>query len=216
MVNKSKQVKSQNLLGVIIDDELSFDEHIDKLTGKLAQRIALLNKMSNYLPLTERIAYYYATVKSIMMYGSNVWSNTSKENLKQIAKLQKHAARVILGASTRTRSALLFKELGWIPFVDEVKIRKAMVCYNRLNTNCPPYIEKLLRTNSEHHQRNTRYSNYLIQKPNIKRVKEGGRTFSVVTADIWNELPITIRKAPFLKAFKFKYLSLIRHNFYSS
>ena len=92
-----EQVKSQNLLGAIIDDELSFDEHIDKLTGKLAQRIALLNKMSNYLPLRERIAYY------------NVWSNTSKENLERIAKLQKRAARVILGASTRTRSALLFK-----------------------------------------------------------------------------------------------------------
>ena len=38
-----------------------------------------------------------------------------------------------------------FKELGWIPFVDEAKIRKAMVCYNRLNANCLPYIEKLLR-----------------------------------------------------------------------
>ena len=49
-----------------------------------------------------------------------------------------------------------------------------MVCYNRLNVNCPPYFEKLLRINSEHHQRNTRYSNYLIRKPNIKRAKEGG------------------------------------------
>ena len=211
-----EQVKSQNLWGVIIDDELSFDEHIDKFTDKLAQHIALLNKMSNYLPLRERIVYYNATVKSIMMYGSNVWPNTSKEYLKHIAKLQKRAARVILGASTRTRGAFLFKELGWISFVDEVKIRKAMVCYNRLNVNCPPYNEKLLRTNSEHHQRNTRYSNYLIRKPNIKRAKEGGRTFAVVAAVIWNELPITIRKAPSLKAFKFKYLSLIRNNFYSS
>ena len=68
-------------------------EHIDKLTGKLTHRIALLNKMSNYLPLRERIAYYNATVKSIMMYGSNIWSNTSKENLERIAKLQKRAAR---------------------------------------------------------------------------------------------------------------------------
>ena len=62
------------LLGVIIDDELSLDEHIDKLTGKLAQRIALLKKMRNYLPLRERIAYYNATVKSIIIYGSKFWS----------------------------------------------------------------------------------------------------------------------------------------------
>ena len=109
-----EQVKSQNLLGVIIDDELSFDEHIDILTGTLAQRIALLNKMSNYLPLRarERIAYYNATVKCIMMYGSNVWSNTSKENLERIAKLQKRATRVILGASTRTRVPSYLKNLA--------------------------------------------------------------------------------------------------------
>ena len=90
-----EQVKSQNLLGVIIDDKLCFDEHIHKLPGKLAQRIALLKRMSNYLPIRERIAYYNVTVKSIIMYGSNVWSNTSKENLQRIAKLQKRAARVI-------------------------------------------------------------------------------------------------------------------------
>ena len=191
-----EHVKSQKLLGVIIDDELSFDEHIDKLSGKLAQRIGLLKKMKKYLPLRERIAYYNATVKSLMMYGSNIWSNMSKENLDRISKLQKRAARVILGASTRTRSASLFKELGWIPFVDEVKIRKAVVCYNRLNANCPPYIMNLLRTNAEYHQRTTRYCKFLIRKPNIKREKEGGRTFSVIAADIWNELPISIRKAP--------------------
>ena len=31
--NLIEHVKSQKLLGVIIDDELSFDEHIDKLSG---------------------------------------------------------------------------------------------------------------------------------------------------------------------------------------
>ena len=61
--NQIEHVKSQKLLGVIIDDELSFDEHIDKLSGKLAQRIGLLKKMKNYLPLKERMAYYNATVK---------------------------------------------------------------------------------------------------------------------------------------------------------
>ena len=72
-----------------------------------------------------------------MMYGSNVWSNTSKENLERISKLQKRAARIILGASTRAKSPPLFQKFGWIPFIEEVNIRKAAVCYNRLNANCP-------------------------------------------------------------------------------
>ena len=90
--NKIDQVKSQKLLGVILDDELSFDEHIDKLCSKLAQHIGLLKKIRNYLHLKEQIAYYNATVKSVMMYRSNIWCNTFKDNLERISKLQKRAA----------------------------------------------------------------------------------------------------------------------------
>ncbi len=90
--NKIDQVKSQKLLGVILDDELSFDEHIDKLCSKLAQHIGLLKKIRNYLHLKEQIAYYNTTVKSVMMYRSNIWCNTFKDNLERISKLQKRAA----------------------------------------------------------------------------------------------------------------------------
>ena len=182
------------------------------LCSKLAQRIGLLEKLSIYVAVKERIAYYNATVKSLMMYGSNVWSNISKENLERtgISKLQKHAAHVILGVSTRVRSKPLFEELGWIPFTEEIKIRKAVVCYNRVNENCPQYMNNLLRTNSEFHNRTTRYSNFLIKLPVIKRKKEGGRSFSVVAGQIWNALPISLRKAPSLKTFKSDFLNFLR------
>ena len=39
-----EQVQSQKLLGVIIDTQVRFNEHIDNLCKKLTQRIALLKK----------------------------------------------------------------------------------------------------------------------------------------------------------------------------
>ena len=60
-----------------------------------------------------------------MMYGSDVWFNTSKVNLERMSKLQKRAARVILSVSTRGRSKPLLNDPGRIPFIEEVKIRKA-------------------------------------------------------------------------------------------
>ena len=118
-----------------------------------------------------------------MMYGSVVWSNTTKQNLDRISKLQKRAARTILGVSTRERSIPLFEKRGWIPFIDEVKIRKAMICHNRLYGSCPSYITDLLPTNSELHERRTRYSELTNCQPRIKRKKEGGRSFSVSIAE---------------------------------
>ena len=40
-----KQVSSQKILGVTIDQKLSFDDHIDELCNKLSQRIAVLSKI---------------------------------------------------------------------------------------------------------------------------------------------------------------------------
>ncbi len=79
-----------------------------------------------------------------------------RRNLERISKSQKHAAHVILGVSTRVRSKPLFEELGWIPFTEEIKIRRQSSVYNHVNENCPQYMNNLLRTNSEFHNRTTR------------------------------------------------------------
>ena len=46
-----EQVQSHKLLGVIIDTQLNFNEHIDNLCKKLTQRIAVLKKISGVIYL---------------------------------------------------------------------------------------------------------------------------------------------------------------------
>ena len=48
----------------------------------------------------ERIIYYNAKIKPVILYGSTVRTVTSKENLNRVLKLQKRAARVILDMDT--------------------------------------------------------------------------------------------------------------------
>ena len=93
-----EQVDSQKLLGVTIDKHLSFDVHVEELCKKLSQRIAVLRKIRRFIPIEQRILYYNAMIKQVMLYGSTIWSNCSADNLTRILKLQKRAARVILGA----------------------------------------------------------------------------------------------------------------------
>ena len=76
-----KQVQSQKLLRVIIDSQLSFNEHTDNLCKKLTRHIPVLKKIRRYLPLDQRILYYNAMIKQTMMYGCSVWVSTSVDNL---------------------------------------------------------------------------------------------------------------------------------------
>ena len=41
--------KQQNLLGVIIDNKLTFDQHLNKLCNKVSQKLNALTRISNYI-----------------------------------------------------------------------------------------------------------------------------------------------------------------------
>ena len=45
-----EQVKNVKLLSLELDEQLSFDVHIDSLCKKLSKRIGILNKIKAYLP----------------------------------------------------------------------------------------------------------------------------------------------------------------------
>lgn len=129
-----EQDDSQKLLGVTIDKHLSFDVHVEELCKKLSQRIAVLRKIRRFIPIEQRILYYNAMIKQVMLYGSTIWSNCSADNLTRILKLQKRAAQVILGTDTRSNSVNLFK-LGWLPFNDEAKVNKCSLVLKHLQGN---------------------------------------------------------------------------------
>ena len=50
-------VVNVELLGLEIDEELSFCEHITTVCKKVSQCIGLLKKIMNYLPLKQRLLY---------------------------------------------------------------------------------------------------------------------------------------------------------------
>ena len=73
-----QQVSSHKLLGLTIDEDLTFDSHIDNLCKKLTQRIGLLRRIRTFLPLKERELFYSVTIKPLLMYGSSVCQITQR------------------------------------------------------------------------------------------------------------------------------------------
>ena len=128
-----EQITSQKLLGVKLDNHLSFTEHIDDICKKVSQRIAVLKKIKRNLPLAERKLYFNALIKPIMLYGSCTWCTASEENVNRVSKLQKRAARVILDADIGERSELLFRQLDWLPLKEELIIIIIIIIINNNN-----------------------------------------------------------------------------------
>ena len=197
-----EQVNSHKLLGVTIDSQLTFDQHVENLCTKLSQRIAVLRKIRRFLPIDQRKLYYNAMIKQTMLYASTIWTSCSAENLQKVFKLQKRAARVILGADTKANSVQLFRKLDWVPFFHEAKVNRSLMVYKRLSGDCPPYMSQMLVRNADINERSSRHGQLNLVCPRFKRESEGGRSFTVSTSRLWNTLPLDIRMKPTIKCFK--------------
>ena len=139
------------------------------------------------------------------MYASTVWTSTSsKDSLNRVLKLQKRAARIILNCQRTTSepSVNLFNKLGWLPFYEEVKIRKCCLAFQRVNESVPTYLLESLTLNSQIHGKKTRHSEFNMICPKYIRKLEGGRSFKVTTTQLWNSLDIKLRSKPSLLSFK--------------
>ena len=55
-------------------------------------------KRSPYLKHSQRDIYYSTIIKPIMLYGNMICTSSNKGNLLKVRRLQKRAARIILGA----------------------------------------------------------------------------------------------------------------------
>ena len=90
---KLDQTPSHKLLGVRLDQDLNFDEHVDSVCNKLSKRIGLLRTIKHLLPKQERIILYNSIIKPTLMYGSVVWTKTSNENIRRVFRLQKKRSK---------------------------------------------------------------------------------------------------------------------------
>ena len=112
------QVNHAKLLGMEVDDDLSFDHHVNNISKKISKNIGILKNINSYLPIPKRILYYNAMIKPLFMYCNVVWSICSNDILK-LFKLQKRPARIILNAEPRHPSIDAFSKLNWLPFYVE-------------------------------------------------------------------------------------------------
>ena len=171
-----ERTTSHKLLGVHIDQDLSFNDHVDYMCKKLAQRIGTLRSIRHYLPLNERLTFYNAIIKPVMMYGGLIWGSTSTNNIRRVFRLQKRAARVILGVKTKEeRTIKLFKKLEWLPFYDEINVIKLCLVFKCLNGQCPEYLSNTLTRVSDISTRQSRHGSITLRCRNTRvKLREEG------------------------------------------
>ncbi len=168
-VGGTKVVQSQvyEYLGVTMDENLNYIEHVQKTIKKATSRVKLLYRIrQNLSPSTAEIIYKMI-IFPIMLYCNTVYLKLSTTNQEKFEAIQNRALRVINGQRNSVQ----------LPSVNAIRNRScALAVFKCLNGLAPKAFEDYFKKVS--HGKCTHANNTNIVLPKI-RTETGRKTFCI-------------------------------------
>ena len=177
-INETAKTK---FLGVIIDDKLSWKDHILYISGKLARGTGVLLKVRRYLMKETLISLYYSFVYPYLIYCNHVWGLACKTHMNTLFLLQKRIIRIIAGVNRGSHTDPIFKELKLLQ-CNDINTYLIGLLMHRIYNGDITLLQSYLKKNKEVHQYGTRQINH-YHVPPVKT--ELGKSAGVV---IWNKI----------------------------
>ena len=178
----SETVKSKFLV-VIINNKLSWKDHIAYISGKIARRIGIILKARKYLLKESLISLYYSFIYLYLIYCNHVWGLACKTHLDSLIKLQKRAIKIIVGVHPRTHTEPLFQKLKLLKCEDFNKYLIGRLMF-RIQNNELPIFQNFFTRKRDVHFHDTRQKDYLHIPP--FKTKLGKASLRYNGASIWN------------------------------
>ncbi len=101
--------KSVKFLGILIDENLTWNDHVSHVNKKISRALFSINQTKNILPKDCLRSLYFSLVHSHLSYGLIAWGNTTQGIMHQTNILQKRAIRIVNGAKYNSHTDPLFR-----------------------------------------------------------------------------------------------------------
>jgi hypothetical protein len=141
--------RTYKLLGIYLDEHLSFDAHCNHVCNKVAQSNYIINRSKHFLPLNSLRTLYFALIHSHLLYCLPIYSCTSHKNLKKLALSQKKAIRIICNAGYRDHTTPLFIKTKILPLTQLITYTQGLLTHSIVHKHSPPTLHNTWQTNYE-------------------------------------------------------------------
>ena len=79
-----KHSQHSKYLGIILDQDLNWEEHVDKLKKDLSSIIGKFKIIKNYIDEANKRQLYYAHIYSKLQYGIEIYGQATAKTIKQL------------------------------------------------------------------------------------------------------------------------------------
>ena len=123
--SKVETISSQKHLGLILDERLNLNKHLESKINKCYRIIGFLKWLSSQLPCDALLRIYKSFVMSHLDYGHIVYDKPNNESFaSKLERVQYKACLEITGVIQGTSRERLYKELG-LEYIQNIYIFKS-------------------------------------------------------------------------------------------
>ena len=197
--NEIKKVESCKYLGVIIDQNLSWNTQVDYVKKKVIKSMYLLKRLRPYINQITALLFYKSVIQCQFDYCSTVWTNASKSYLSQLQTLQNRSLRIVMSVDYMFPSNRLYEALQ----LDRLDVRwaKLLACtmYRSVHKLCPPYLSNIFCFRESIYNTRSGPCKLKLTQP---KTNYGRRSFTYRGAKLWNVLERSVSTIASIESFK--------------
>ena len=171
----------ETLLGITIDSELNFENHLSAICNNVSRKINALGRIANYMPLEKRRIVMKTFIESQFNYCPLIWMFHSRSINNKINCLHQRALRIVYSNFKSSFEGLLMKENSFS--IHERNIQSlAIEAYKFLNGLSPSFLNNIFHKNISNSYNLGNHKELYSRSP--KTVRYGTETVSYIAPKI--------------------------------
>ena len=182
-------------LGVLIQENLLWNHHINYISSKVSRSTGLLAKLKHYLPKYALLTIYNSLCLSHLSYAITVWGSAPASTLNRLVNLHKKGIRYVCDSKYNAHTNPLYFDTKILNLTDLYKLSCAKLVYKKQQGKLHNYHSQQIILTSQTNDTETRQKHDINIKRKFenanKNIKMNSANYKFGKA--WNELPFEIK-----------------------
>ena len=193
-----ERTENAKYLGANLDSRLNWKTHINSSVKKANSALFFLKRHLYSCPKNIKEQCYFACVRSKVEYACSVWDPHSIEDINNIEKIQRRAARFVSNSyDYKTNCNHLLKDLDWTPLSERRAQYKATNMFKARNDLLKIPLNHLHQNNNK--TRASSNGNYAIPR---SKTTLHLHSFYQSSVRLWNAVPSSVQNSASVEDFK--------------
>ena len=192
-------------LGVILDSELSMQNHISKVTQTCFYHIRRLKQVRKLLGPDVAAKLVVSLVFTRLDYCNATLAGLPKSTIAPLQRVQNAAARLVARLGPYDHVTATLKDRHWLPIAQRIEFKLCVLMHQVHIGLAPSYLRECVTASADVISRPCLRSTSSQRYERVRtRLKFGERSFSCAGPRAWNSLPSSLQELTDTKTFKRK------------